>query len=140
MKKCKQCDKKIPKINIYCSGKCQHRWHYELRIKNWYSGEWSGTVGIRAYSLAQAVRRHLLEQEDYKCSLCGWNTVNPHTNKIPLEIDHIDGDYTNCRPDNLRVLCPNCHALQSTHKGANARKPENKYRYGDKRKNSRLRK
>lgn len=31
-----------------------------------------------------------------------------------MQIDHIDGDYKNCRPENLRILCPNCHSLTPT--------------------------
>ncbi len=35
---------------------------------------------------------------------------------IPLELDHIDGCPTNNRFDNLRLLCPNCHALTPTYR------------------------
>jgi hypothetical protein len=38
---------------------------------------------------------------------------------IPLELDHIDGDAGNNNYDNLRVLCPNCHALTPTFKAKN---------------------
>lgn len=38
---------------------------------------------------------------------------------IPLELDHIDGNRDNNSLDNLRLLCPNCHALTPTHAGKN---------------------
>jgi hypothetical protein len=38
---------------------------------------------------------------------------------IPLQLDHIDGDRTNNRLTNLRLLCPNCHALTDTYCGRN---------------------
>ena len=41
---------------------------------------------------------------------------------IPLELDHINGDNKDNRLKNLRLLCPNCHALTSTYRGRN-RKP-----------------
>ena len=36
---------------------------------------------------------------------------------IPLELDHINGDPTDNRIENLRILCPNCHALTATYRG-----------------------
>lgn len=45
------------------------------------------------------------------CALCGWNEVHPVTGKVPVEVDHKDGNYLNNRPENLRLLCPNHHAL-----------------------------
>lgn len=38
---------------------------------------------------------------------------------IPLQLDHIDGDRTNNLLRNLRLLCPNCHALTDTYCGRN---------------------
>ena len=35
------------------------------------------------------------------------------------QIEHIDGNYKNNAEDNLILLCPNCHSLTSTYKGAN---------------------
>ena len=67
---------------------------------------------------------------DNKCARCGWGEKNTYTNTIPLEIEHIDGNYRNNKEDNLVLLCPNCHSLTSTYKGANlnhGRKSRKKY-------------
>lgn len=45
--------------------------------------------------------------------------MNPFTNTLPLEIDHIDGNSENNSEENLRLICPNCHSLTETYRGAN---------------------
>ena len=55
-------------------------------------------------------RERLLAESEFKCSQCGFCKTRSCGGSI-LEIDHIDGDHTNNQRQNLRVLCPNCHAL-----------------------------
>jgi 5-methylcytosine-specific restriction endonuclease McrA len=40
-------------------------------------------------------------------------------NPIPLELEHVDGNNKNNNLDNLKLLCPNCHALTPTYRGKN---------------------
>jgi hypothetical protein len=97
----------------YCSNICQGQYVKKSKEKEWLAD-------CSSYkSLPGSIRITLLEKANYKCSQCGWGERNIHTGKIPLEIDHIDGDSENNAPTNLRVLCPNCHSLTSTYKGAN---------------------
>lgn len=58
-------------------------------------------------------RERLLEESNHKCSSCGYNKTRDCGSTI-LEIDHIDGNSKNNDKENLRVLCPNCHALTPT--------------------------
>jgi hypothetical protein len=48
------------------------------------------------------------------CAECG---TGPQWQGIPmtLEMDHISGDYRDNRRENLRFLCPNCHATTNTY-------------------------
>ena len=41
---------------------------------------------------------------------------------IPLEVHHIDGDTLNNEIDNLKLLCPNCHACTDNYRGKNINK------------------
>jgi len=34
---------------------------------------------------------------------------------VALELDHNNGDHTDNRLENLRIVCPNCHALTETY-------------------------
>ena len=56
-----------------------------------------------------------------ECEICNWSKMSSD-GRIPLELDHINGDRTDNRLENLRILCPNCHSLQPTHRGLNKAK------------------
>ena len=56
-----------------------------------------------------------------RCEMCGISEWLGH--KIGLELDHINGDSHDHRLNNLRILCPNCHATTSTYRGKNKSAP-----------------
>lgn len=55
------------------------------------------------------------------CEDCGW-AKSSEDGRIPVELDHINGDRHDNRLENLRILCPNCHSLRLTHRGKNIQK------------------
>lgn len=71
------------------------------------------------YVSSQNLKQRLIRESifEHRCVSCGLETWLD--NKIPLEIDHINGERRDNRLENLRLLCPNCHALTSTYRGKN---------------------
>jgi hypothetical protein len=52
-----------------------------------------------------------------QCSSCG--RIKWRNQAIPLELDHVNGNRSDNQLLNLRLLCPNCHALTPTYRGKN---------------------
>jgi hypothetical protein len=55
------------------------------------------------------VAEGLLVPECAECGLREWRGQ-----QLPLHLDHINGDHTDNRLENLRILCPNCHSITAT--------------------------
>ena len=51
------------------------------------------------------LRHYIFERDNYICQICGRYTSHPVCDHIiPISISH------NNKPENLRTLCPECHA------------------------------
>jgi len=75
----------------------------------------SNKHGIQSNALKKRLIREGIFQ--HKCSTCkGTEWLG---NPIPIELDHINGNSSDNSLDNLRILCPNCHALTPTYRGKN---------------------
>ena len=74
---------------------------------------------MQSFKLKQRLYAESLKQP--KCELCGWAEHTPD-GRIPVELDHRNGDSSDNRLENLQILCPNCHSLQPTHRGKNKKR------------------
>ena len=73
------------------------------------------------YTSSADLRRRLIAEglKEAKCECCGIDTWLGQP--LPLALDHINGDHTDNRIENLRIVCPNCHALTPTWRRRNAK-------------------
>ena len=116
---CLGCGIELKRPNThYCSNQCQRDLEYNKYIKSWKLGKANGVRGINAKNISGHLIRYLREKYD-ACYICEWDKRNPVTNKVPLEIDHIDGNSENNTEENLRLICPNCHSLTPTFRNLN---------------------
>jgi len=122
MNNCLQCGKQLvcgkkKRQTTFCSIQCQADRKYDQYITRWLDGQEDGMRGSTL--LSRHIHRWLLEQRGEQCWECGWNKKHRLDGKCPIEVEHIDGDHTNNRPENLKLLCPNCHSLTDTYKNRN---------------------
>ncbi len=75
--------------------------------------------GIHPQYQSNKLRIRLIEEgvKPHKCECCG--NTQWMGKPISLEVDHVNGVSTDHRLENLRILCPNCHAQTETYRGKN---------------------
>jgi len=121
MLECIECKKPITRYgttNKYCSNTCQQKYQNSLYIQKWLDGKETGCVG-KTLQIAKPIRTWLKQTRGSACEVCAWDGKHPTDGKSLTEIDHIDGDASNNHPDNLKILCPNCHSMTPTFRARN---------------------
>lgn len=116
MKRCLGCDEPLNKRHqvSYCSNRCQRDTERRRRTAAWLeSGIGEPAGGHRHY-----IRLHIMDDQANVCAICAsptiWNGL-----ELRFVLDHVDGDASNNRRENLRLVCPNCDSQLPTYKGKN---------------------
>lgn len=78
----------------------------------------SKEYGVKSHILKLKLLKEGIKE--YKCEICGLSEWMGQP--IPLELHHKDGNHFKNNFENLQILCPNCHALQSNNSGSNVGK------------------
>jgi Zn finger protein HypA/HybF involved in hydrogenase expression len=124
------------KLNLKAAGgnyQCFHKRIKELNIsidhfidpKEWNTGKkFAPKRSLEEYLNGVHIQSHKLKLrlineglKEHKCENCGITEWNGQP--TPIELDHIDGNRYNNTLQNLRILCPNCHAQTETYRGKN---------------------
>lgn len=85
-------------------------------IQHWLE---TGDTGCGvATTLRNSIRQYIFKSQNCQCAICGvpnvWNGK-----ELKFVLDHINGDASNNKKENLRLICPNCDSQLETFKSKN---------------------
>lgn len=106
---CKTCNKKLNSDQkISCSKKCRDIYWLNKTESMINQGKIKDPVTIK---------RYLIKKYGKQCFVC--KRKNWMKKEVPLDLDHIDGHHENNFPENIRLICLNCHGQTPTYKAKN---------------------
>jgi hypothetical protein len=116
-----QIKKRIKELSLVTDHFTGSRWNVGIRRKQTrYGQSLSDLLTENSNFQSHKLKNKLFKEgiKEQRCELCGWCEVSVD-GRTPVELDHLNGNHSDNRIENLRVLCPNCHSLQATHRGRN---------------------
>lgn len=127
---CKNCGKEFivykGSNGLFCSIKCFKDYKHKETYKLILNGDESI---MRGNYNPKRFKKDIIDEQNGVCAICGCEQT--HNGKpLTFVLDHIDGDASNNRRENLRCICPNCDSQLDTYKSKNKKSSRNYYRYG----------
>lgn len=108
---CLNCNKNIKANKKFCDRNCNSQYD----ILQTYQKIEAGDTSFHQ----DTIKRYLVYKYGSKCMECGWCDIHPITGKVPIQMEHIDGNSQNNELSNLKLLCPNHHSLTLTYGALN---------------------
>jgi hypothetical protein len=96
----------------FCSIKCSSDFSHKKAYDNFLNNNDKYCVG---YYSAKNFKDFFLKEQNNKCAICGIEPIWANKTLV-FVIDHIDGDCSNNKRKNLRLICPNCDSQTNTFK------------------------
>lgn len=123
---CEYCGKEFvsfKKNAKYCSVQCQakkmHKKSYEDFLEN-------NDKFCKGNYTPKHFKKEFLDEQNGVCAICGCEQT--HNGKpLIFILDHIDGDASNNKRENLRMICPNCDSQLDTFKSKNKNSTRRNY-------------
>ncbi len=126
IKKCINCSKEFETTRedkIYCSFQCSAEYRHKESYKDFLEHNEKYCKGNYT---PKNFKDEFMKEQNNVCAICG---CKPEHNGKPLVfiLDHIDGDASNNKRENLRMICPNCDSQLDTFKSKNKNSTRRNY-------------
>ena len=124
-RKCENCGEVFvgPISRKFCSNKCSQEYKHKIAYKNYLNDSEKYCKGNYT---PKNFKDEFMREQNNVCIICG---AKPEHNGKPLVfvLDHIDGDASNNKRENLRMICPNCDSQLPTFKSKNKNSTRKNY-------------